>query len=295
MSNETHDPRTVRTSAIAGTWYPGSKRELAKAVDEFLAQAEFYATDDELIALIAPHAGYRYSGPTSGHAYRQLTGRTFETVVLLGPSHSENWGPFAISAKQYYATPLGEIELAHDFIDRLADRIAIARVERDREHSLEIQLPYLQRTLGDFKLVPIMVTLPFYLLGAGVLEACQELSATLADLGRGRRVLFVASSDLSHIPDYEAVNQFDAQTAEMVAAFDIPRLAQAMSQDGECRACGDAPIVIALLAAQQLGANRARVLHRTNSGDVTGVRTRGQYTVGYLAAAVYKTTVSSKQ
>ncbi|OGO39261.1 MAG: AmmeMemoRadiSam system protein B [Chloroflexi bacterium RBG_16_56_8] len=288
MTTHTHDPRTVRVSPIAGTWYPGSKGELERTVDGLVAQAEFFATDDELVALVSPHAGYPYSGQTAAYAYRQLTGRTFDTVVLLGPSHSENLGPFAITAKKYYATPLGEIELAQDFVEGLTKEIRVTRVDRDREHSLEIQLPFLQRTLGDFKLVPIMVTLPFYILGAQVLEPCEQLATALADLARGRNVLFVASSDLSHIPDYKAVNKFDARTAELIAAFDIPGLVEYMWQDGECRACGDAPIIIALLAAQKLGATRAKVLYRTNSGDVTSIRTRGQYTVGYMAAAVYK-------
>ena len=288
MNTQTHDPRTVRVSPIAGTWYPGSKGELERTVDSLVAQAELFATDDELVALISPHAGYPYSGQTAAYAYRQLTGRTFDTVVLLGPSHSENFGPFAITAKKYYATPLGEIELAQDFVEGLTREIQVTRVDQDREHSLEIQLPFLQRTLGDFKLVPIMVTLPFYILGAQVLEPCEQLATALADLARGRNVLFVASSDLSHIPDYKAVNKFDARTAELIAAFDIPGLVEYMWQDGECRACGDAPIIIALLAAQKLGATRAKVLYRTNSGDVTGSRTRGQYTVGYMAAAVYK-------
>src|SRR5512135_323288 len=160
----------VRPSAIAGTWYPGTKSGLEETVDDFLAHAPFYPTDDELIALISPHAGYPYSGQTAACAYRQLVGRQYEVVVLLGPSHYDNFGPLAITSKQYYATPLGQVELAQDFIAALAGQVSLVRVDRDREHSLEIQLPFLQRTLSpgpradrtpqDFKLVPIMVMLP---------------------------------------------------------------------------------------------------------------------------------------
>ncbi len=288
MDDRAIDPSTIRPSPIAGTWYPGSRRELYQIVDHYLAQAEFVPTDDELVALISPHAGYPYSGPTAAHAYRQLNGKTYDLVVLLGPSHYQDFGPCAISSKRYYSTPLGLVELDQDVIRKLTLKIALALVEQDNEHSLEIQLPFLQRVLGRFKLVPIMMSLPFYLIGPEALGPCEQIATALTELVAGQRVLFVASSDLSHLPDYEAVIKFDARTAALVAALDIPELVHYMSQDRECRACGDAPIVTALLAAQKLGAQRALVLHRTNSGDVTGNRSHGQYTVGYMAAGVYR-------
>jgi AmmeMemoRadiSam system protein B len=288
----------VRTSPIAGTWYPGAKKALEETVDDFLAHAPFYPTDDDLFALISPHAGYPYSGQTAACAFRQLVGRQYDVVVLLGPSHYDNFGPLAVTAKKYYETPLGQVELAQDFISAFADRVSIVRVERDREHSLEIQLPFLQRVLLSgplvdrprkaFQLVPIMVMMPFYLFGAEMLEPCEQVAAVLADLSQDRRILFVASSDLSHLPDYAAVEKFDARTAELVESLDLSELAQYMWESGECRACGDAPILIALLTAKKLGADRVRMLYRTNSGEVTGMRVPGQYTVGYMAAAVYK-------
>lgn len=282
------DPQSVRPSAFAGTWYPGSPGELAETVDAMLAEATFQPTSDELVALISPHAGYAYSGPTAAFAYRQLEGRMYDLVILLGPSHSGNFGPFSISSKQYYATPLGEIELDQDFIDKLASQVTLTRVERDREHSLEIQLPFLQRMLGDFRLVPIMMLTPLYLLGSAALGMCEGLATALAKVAQGRKVLFVASSDLSHLEDYRLVDQFDRRTAELVESFDIPRLVEHMSEKGECRACGDAPILTMFLAAQQSGAHRAEILRRTHSADVTGLYSPGQYTVGYMAAALYK-------
>jgi|YNPNPStandDraft_1061719.scaffolds.fasta_scaffold20389_2 AmmeMemoRadiSam system protein B len=278
----------VRRSLIAGSWYPGSPDALQRTVDDYLARAEYVSTNDELIALIAPHAGYPYSGQTAAYAYRQLQGRTYDTVVLLGPSHRDNFGPIAISNKKYYWTPLGEVELDTEFISALARKIAVQRVGQDHEHSLEIQLPFLQRALGKFKLVPIMLGLPFYIVGEGARPTCESLAAALADLARGQRVLFVASSDLSHLDDYAAVKKFDARTEELIAAFDVEGLIRYFWQDGECRACGDAPIITVLLAARALGANRVRVLQRTNSGDVTGEREHADYVVGYMAVGVYK-------
>ncbi|MCI0478416.1 MAG: AmmeMemoRadiSam system protein B [Anaerolineales bacterium] len=287
MTTQTIDPRSVRQSPIAGSWYPGSPDALKQTVDDYLAHAEYFETNDELVALISPHAGYLFSGQTAAYAYRQLQDRHFDTVVLLGPSHRDDFGAVAISNKKYYATPLGAVELDQEFIGALAQKIDMRRVGQDSEHSLEIQLPFLQRALGDFKLVPIMLGLPFYIVGKRALQSCEELAAALAELARGKRVLFVASSDLSHLDDYAAVKKFDARTEELIAAFDIPALARYMWEASECRACGDAPIITALLAAKALGADRARVLHRTNSGDVTGERARADYVVGYMAVGVY--------
>jgi AmmeMemoRadiSam system protein B len=286
MSSRTHDD--VRPSLIAGSWYPSAPDALRRTVDDYLARAKFFPTDDELIALISPHAGYPYSGQTAAYAYRQLQGRTYDTVVLLGPSHRDDFGAIALNDKKYYWTPLGQVELDAPFIHTLAQKITLQRVEQDHEHSLEIQLPFLQRALGTFKLVPLMLGLPFYIVGEHARATCEQLAAALADLARDRRVLFVASSDLSHLADYAAVKKFDARTEELIAAFDLEGLARYFWQDGECRACGDAPILTALLAARALGANRARVLQRTNSGDVTGERERAEYVVGYMAVGVYK-------
>ena len=288
MNPKMIDPRMVRPSPIAGMWYPGSPDELRQTVDDFLAHAEYFPTDDELIALISPHAGYPYSGQTAAYAYRQLTDRKFDTVVLLGPSHYDDFGAYAISASQYYATPLGAVELDQELIGALAARVPVTRVTQDKEHSLESQLPFLQRVLGRFKLVPIMMSLPFYIVGEDALAPCQQLADALAALAKTRRVLLVASSDLSHLPDYKAVKKFDARTEELLAAYDVPGLVRYMWQKHECRACGDAPIVTVLLAAKQSGADRVRVLYRTNSGDVTGERERAQYVVGYMAVGVYR-------
>lgn len=279
----------VRPSAIAGTWYPGEARVLAATIDDLLGQVSIPPTPDQLIALVSPHAGYAFSGQTAAHAYAQLRGHNFETVVLIGPSHHADFGPFAISAFQCYSTPLGNVELDQDFVAALERQVQVQRIPSDNEHSLEIQLPFLQRTLGEFKLVPILMSRPFYLVGPEAREYCNQLANALAEAAAGRRVLLVASSDLSHLEDYYSVRKFDARFAQLIEKFEIDPLADYMWRTGECRACGDAPIITTLLAAQKLGANQVRILQQTNSGDVTGERERANYVVGYLAAGVYKT------
>ncbi len=140
------EPQSVRHSVIAGSWYPGTKTGLTHTIDEYLGRvAAEPLVPGQLIGLICPHAGYAYSGPTAAYAYHQLRGRDVETVVLMGPSHRAWVGDYAVSVEDAYETPLGLVPLDLDFIAALANRVSLTRVRRDAEHSLEIQLPFLQR------------------------------------------------------------------------------------------------------------------------------------------------------
>lgn len=274
--------QTVRRSVIAGSWYPGSEKSLARAVDDYLANVDQPLIAGELLGLISPHAGYVYSGQTAAYAYRQLQGRRVDTVVLMGPSHRAWVGDYAVSAEDAYETPLGLVPLGQEFIAALAERLPLRRIQRDAEHSLEIQLPFLQRQLTGFRLVPIQI-------GADDPAVAQRLAAALAETIREQegRVLLVASSDLHHIENYEEVVRRDRAVVEAIAAYDLPTLTRLLMAPG-CSVCGRMPILTVLHAAKALGADAVKVLHHTNSGDVTGQKWPGQYTVGYMAAAVYK-------
>jgi AmmeMemoRadiSam system protein B len=278
--------QSIRRSAIAGSWYPGTKTGLARTVDEYLARVDQPPVPGELIALISPHAGYAYSGQTAAYAYRQLDGVDVDSVVLMGPSHRAWVGDYAVSAEDGYETPLGVVLMDQDFITDLGEGVSLNQVRRDAEHSLEIQLPFLQRQLGDFSLVPIMMN-------ADDLSKAYALADALAQTVRrhaeeNRRTLLVASSDLHHIDSYDEVVRRDEPVVEAIAAFDTERLASLLMAPG-CTVCGRIPILTTLHAAAALGANRVQVLHHTNSGDVSGQRQPGQYTVGYMAAAIYQT------
>jgi len=276
----------IRQSVIAGTWYPGQPDALRRTLQSYLANAKKVELEGELKALISPHAGYAYSGPTAAYAYKQLEdGPAFDTVAILSPVHQAYLGRFAVTRAAYYETPLGLVEVDADLVEALGKEVTLNRVGYDGEHSLEIQLPFLQYVLGSFTLLPVMMGES--LSSAGGMAACRELSTALAKLLRGRKALIVASTDLSHLYDYNDVVRHDKVMVELVERFDIEELARALIE-GRCHACGGAPVVAALLAAQALGANRAKVLHYTNSGDVTGNRHPGNYTVGYMAAAVYQ-------
>ena len=283
--------QTVRRSTIAGSWYPGTEKALERTIDEYLAQVDQPLVEGELLALISPHAGYPYSGQTAAYAYYQLQGREVDTVVIMGPSHRAWVGDFAASAEDAYETPLGRIPLDREFIADLEGQIPLQRVRRDAEHSLEIQLPFLQHQLGDFRLVPIM-------LSANEPAAAQRLASALTEtiqqrVNEGERTLLVASSDMHHIENYDEVVHRDKPVVEAIAAYDLEALTPLLMAPG-CSVCGRMPILAALYAAQDLGADTAKILHHTNSGDVTGQRGRGQYTVGYMAAAVYRSQSASE-
>jgi AmmeMemoRadiSam system protein B len=276
-------PQKIRESVIAGSWYPGTEAGLTRTVDDYLARvAGEPLAPGELIGLISPHAGYVYSGQTAAYAYHQLQGRRVDTVVLMGPSHRAWVGDCAVSAEDAYETPLGLVPLDQDFVAALADQVSLTHIRRDAEHSIEIQLPFLQRQLGEFRLVPIMMS-------ADDPAVARRLAGALVETINGRpgQTLLVASSDLHHIEQYDQVVRRDQQVVDAVAAYDLEALTSVL-MDRHSTVCGRMPILTVLHAGRALGADKAQVLHHTNSGDVTGDRQPGQYTVGYMAAAILK-------
>ena len=215
-------------------------------------------------------------------------GDDYRRVVLLGPLHRPIWGsrlgPFMVPTETAYRTPLGTLPLDREFIARLARGVPLTPVQGDKEHALEIELPFLQVALGSFSLVPIMCGEDIGEHGAlGRVHALAERLAALGD----EQTLFVASTDLSHLTDYQAVVRSDRRLADLVSAFDLDGLTAAL-QAGQVQACGASGLVTVLEAARKAGARGAQVLAYAASGDVTGDKNPGTYTVGYLAAAVYR-------
>jgi AmmeMemoRadiSam system protein B len=274
-------PNQVRRSAIAGSWYPGSASALADSIDSFLSAVDVDPVRGELKGLVSPHAGYAYSGGVAAYAYKQLEGKAYSTVVIVSPVHQPYGGRYLVTADQYYQTPFGLVEVDADLVEELGRAVDLSFVQHDREHSLEIQLPFLQHVLGQFTLLPVMM-------GEQSLSSCRELSAALNSVLGEEEALLVASSDLAHLNDYNEVVAHDSVVQEFVNDFDPQGLAGSLAKN-EAQACGGGPIVTVMLTARERGADKAEVLKYRNSGDVTGIKTPGQYTVGYLAAAMYKT------
>ncbi|MEW5830259.1 MAG: AmmeMemoRadiSam system protein B [Chloroflexota bacterium] len=275
----------IRPSPIAGLWYEGDPKVLAAEIDRYLDRAELPELPGEVVAVIAPHAGHRYSGPVAGYAFDAVRGRSFDLVAVVAPMHHPYRPPLLTARHDAYATPLGDIPIDKPALAELDAALAsalgygLAPIPNDPEHSLEIELPFLQRALaGDFRLLPVM-------LRAQEPEVLRALGQALAQTLRGRSALLVASTDLSHFYDQETAKLLDAEMLRRIEAFDPDGIFEA-ERAGQGFACGHAAVAAVLWAARDLGADTVKVLHHATSGDVTGDFER---VVGYGAAAVLKT------
>lgn len=287
MMNHSSSP-TIRESAIAGTWYPGSAAALRRTVEGYLDNVTPAALPGSVLALVAPHAGYAYSGQVAAHAFAQVRGKTDGRVVLLGPLHrlipGSRLGAFMAPAEDAYRTPLGDVPLDRAFLAALGERVPLTPVHGDEEHALEIELPFLQVALGQFRLVPIMMG--EHITDPGAAGRLERFAAALAELW-DEDTLIVVSTDLTHAHSYAEVVRTDSALVDLVAAFDVAGLTEAL-RVGRVQACGAAGLVAALQTCQKLGARGVQVLQYASSGDVTGNKRPGVYTVGYVAAAAYR-------
>ena len=251
---------------------------LEAAIDAHLARAGTPAVSGELVALIAPHAGLMYSGPVAAHAYSLLKGRTFDVAILVGPSHFVAFEGVVVAAAGGFETPLGVAEIDDDVaasLLRLSPAIRPDAGPHVREHSLEMQLPFLRHLSPDTKIVPL-------LMGHQTATTADALAAAIADAVRGRSALLVASTDLSHYQDAETARRLDSVVIDCVARLDPEGLQRALDRRPD-HACGGGPTVAVMKAARALGATTAWILEYADSGDISGDKSS---VVGYLAAAL---------
>jgi hypothetical protein len=273
---------SIRPSPIAGSWYPGNKAVLYETISEYLEHADEPRLPGKVFGLIAPHAGYFYSGSTAGYAYRCVQNETFDICAVFSPLH--DYQPFDLltSAHKVYATPLGEIPIAEKLVGEIGadlqsrSDLFLQRIAYDREHSLEIQLPFLQVALnGSFELIPIMVRTHH----AGALRTAAD---SIARVLAGKRVLLVASTDLSHFYSLKEANVFDQVMTSQFTDFDPQGVLEAESaQQGF--ACGAGAVALTLWTAKLLGAKQVTLLHHTTSAEASGDPSS---VVGYAAAAI---------
>jgi len=254
---------------VAGSWYPGRKDELGKMMDGFLKNAK-KENLGRIKALIAPHAGYAYSGQVAAYSYRQVMGEKYKTVYVLAPTHHVAFRGASVIDKTHYRTPLGDVPVSPVAKNiREGSKLIHPVPEADvKEHSLEIQLPFLQKTLGDFELIPITVG---QLSSHEVEEIADVIIKHLDDDS-----LIVASTDLSHYYPYDTAVSMDAECVDAILDLDIEKASG-------CEMCGVYPVMITMSIAKKLGWG-TKVLKYSNSGDVTG-DTAG--VVGYAAIAFY--------
>jgi AmmeMemoRadiSam system protein B len=271
----------IRAPILAGTWYPGDKDILQKSIHGFLAKAGKTQLSGDLKAIVVPHAAHVYSGQTAAHAYRLVQEMDIRRVIMIGPSHHIRFPGVSINYQSGYMTPLGIVPVDLSIVNQLIhanDIIQYIPEAHNREHCLEIQLPFLQTVLNRFHIIPIVM-------GDQDFHTCSTLAEILIKVaGPLQETLILASTDLSHFhPDTQA-KKLDAELIRHVKAMDTEGLVTCLSSR-TCEACGGGPVITTLLTAKGLGANQAAILGYAHSGEITG---DNQRVVGYMSAALFK-------
>ena len=271
----------IRHPAVAGMFYSEKKISLDQDVAMVLEESREIDVKGDIIGMVVPHAGYIYSGGVAARAYRQLVDSDIEIVVVIAPSHCEYFTEISIYDGFAYATPLGTLpvdkELAQQLTEQSPQIVLSEKGHRFEEHALEVQLPFLQKVIENFRFVPIVM-------GEHSQDNITSLANGLSQVLHGKRALIVASSDLSHFYNDEKANVLDQVVVDDIENFDDDKLFRDL-QSGECEMCGGGPVVAAMKACKQLGATKSQVLLYRNSGDITGDRDE---VVGYLSAIFIK-------
>lgn len=272
----------IRPSPIAGRWYPGEAARLAESVDNYINSALLPPIEGKVIGIIAPHAGHLYSGPVAGFAFAALRGLNPALVVVISPMHHPYYQPLLTSSHAAYETPLGPVLLDQQALLALDENVkevlgfGLSAVRKDPEHSVEIELPFLQRALSnEFHLLPVMVR-------DQSARTTEALGHAIAKTVGDKNVLLVASTDLSHFYPQSVANALDAVLLHEVETFN-PKGVLLADEEGRGFACGKGALAAMLWAARDLGANHVQMLHHATSGDVTG---DFEQVVGYGSAVV---------
>ena len=270
----------IRKPAVAGLFYPEEKEILQEQLNSLLGEniADFQC--EKIYGLVVPHAGYLYSGRTAAYAYNTLKQGSFKTVVILAPSHREYFPGVSVFSGDAYETPLGEIKVNKNIVENITGRnrnIFSGLIGHgEHEHSLEVQLPFLQMLLKDFDLVPIVI-------GDQSQKYIDEISDILAEI-HNKDILIVASSDLSHFHKKAEAKLLDSFIVERINAMDYEGLMSDLAES-KCEACGGGPIAALMRSAKLNNYNHSKVLHTSDSGDVSGDNTG---VVGYLSSVIYE-------
>ncbi len=276
----------VREPVVAGSFYPEEPSDLRKTVEKYFKRSDPKELKGEVMALVSPHAGYVYSGPVAAYGYKLISGSRYRTVVVISPSHTEYFGFSSVFNGRAYVTPLGEILVDTEVATRIASADNGIRLSSKGhlgspmgrgEHSLEVQLPFLQAALGDFKLVPIVM-------GDQSEENVNALAAAISSALENVKGLIVASSDLSHFHDGKTAKRLDQVFVSHLKELDSAGLYEALAAK-ETEACGGGPVIAAIRAATRMGADSCRILNYAHSGNVTGDNSN---VVGYVSAAIFR-------
>lgn len=272
--------KNIRQPVVAGSFYTANSKALSQEIRSYLNNVPSQIASAKPMGLISPHAGYMYSGQVAAYAYKQIEGREYEAVMVIAPSHRAYFPGASVDSKEGYRTPLGVVPVEMGIANQLMGKsplISHYPQAHTQEHSLEVQLPFLQVIFKEFMLIPIVM-------GDQDLTTCEKVAQTIAEVIKGHDILIVASSDLSHFHPDDVAKSLDQKVIDHINTYDPRALAKDLRQH-KTEACGGGPIITALLIGELLGANKAKIIKYANSGDVTG-----DYSgvVGYAAGIIYK-------
>ena len=268
----------LKKSIIAGSWYPGNPSILKRDIENYFNSVSSPELKGEVVGLISPHAGYMYSGQIAAHAYNLIRGKKYDVVIVVGPSHRVAFHGVSVFSRGGYETPLGIVPVDEGLaeeIKKISPIVADFPGAHLQEHSVEIQLPFLQIALGDFLFLPLVM-------GDQDVNTCQELAEAIHKASRGKKILIVGSSDLSHFYNYNVAKKMDAIALDYLKNGDAIGLLKSL-ENGEVEACGGGPMAVSILVARMMKAKKAYLLKYANSGDVT----RDKNSVVGYASAVY--------
>ena len=270
----------VRKPVVAGQFYSAHAAQLRAELKNYLDQAPQKQISGEIVGISVPHAGYIYSAQTAAAAYKAVMGNSYDIIVILAPSHRDYFTGASIYTGDAYETPLGQSTVDHESalqLSRASDLFKLSLLGHQQEHSLEVQLPFIQYLFPKARVLPIII-------GEYDWKSCETMGKALAKVLQGRRALLVASTDLYHGYSYQECQKSDAATLAAFGRMEPRALCEGLLNE-KYKACGGAPVVILQVAAAERGRCVGEIISRTNSNDVTGEK--GGYVVGYGAAAYY--------
>lgn len=269
---------SIRHPAVAGLFYPSDSIKLRAEIQNMLSAVESKQNVSNIFGIVSPHAGYVYSGLTAAYAFNLLKNKNYNKVIIVSPSHREYFAGSSIFNGDAYETPLGIVELDKELAQKIIEgskSIFFGMEGHRQEHAIEVQIPFLQTVLTDFKIVPIVMGDQ----GEAFIDDLARQIACAAD----ETTLIVASSDLSHFYSKKKAFELDSIVAKHISDFDYEKLQNDLNRR-RCEACGGGPIVVLMKAAALQNKRNSLLLHQSDSGDVSGDNSE---VVGYLSAAVY--------
>jgi len=275
----------IREPAVSGMFYPSNPGALLRDIENYMQRASIEPVKGTIIGLISPHAGYMYSGPVAAYGYKAIAGKQYETVIIIAPSHKMYFEGVAIIGEGGYKTPLGTVPIDRDLAHTLltTNDVIKQNIEVHRgEHALEVQLPFLQVVLKDFRIIPLIM-------GNQAIHVCEKLSDVLykALMGVQKKFLIVGSTDLSHYYPYNSAVELDGIVVHHLQNFDVSGLQKDVERE-KCEACGAGPMITTMMVSKKCGATKSKVLKYANSGDVSGDKSG---VVGYVSCVFYNTSL----